>query len=325
MVYLIHFKTPWKHAQHYLGATTQPLGERLLDHYKGGGARLLQVLKEEKIEWTIARLWLGDFEKEKQLKKRHSGKRLCPICQGKVSYTGAEQKAMDEILEQVKAERDEMERQMISFRDQLEAVNFWKNAFKNVIFTPDGVTLQTVERELQDYYWLMQSVGKVYHHITEGHVQQQATQPEEVIRVAEDIVARRILEAEEKLQAIHDADYDEIDSENELNKLKIDNQKSEMDSLHEENIRLLKGEFTDKEFQDLCHYFSEKPDKQKEFAQGCMDYMKKLFGGCPLTWKEPFPQVPMDVSIAEQTLEQQGQCNLHEIIKQKEEDGTQEN
>ncbi len=46
--------------------------------------------------------------------------------------------------------------------------------------------------------------------------------------------------------------------------------------LIEEIKRLKRGDFTEEEFQNLCHNFSEE-DKDK-FRQGCVDYQKKLFG-----------------------------------------------
>ena len=46
--------------------------------------------------------------------------------------------------------------------------------------------------------------------------------------------------------------------------------------LHKEVYRLKSGEFTEEEFQNLCHGFSE-ADKCK-FFQGCHEYQRKLFG-----------------------------------------------
>jgi hypothetical protein len=40
--------------------------------------------------------------------------------------------------------------------------------------------------------------------------------------------------------------------------------------------RLLAGDFTEEEFQNLCHNFSE--DDATRHAQGCLEYHKKLFG-----------------------------------------------
>ena len=43
MVYLLHFDTPYRHAAHYTGSTTDLAG-RLRDHAEGHGARLTQVV-----------------------------------------------------------------------------------------------------------------------------------------------------------------------------------------------------------------------------------------------------------------------------------------
>ncbi len=58
--YLIHFETAYLHAQHYLGYSCD-LRARITAHEHGNGARLIR-----------------------KLKARHSGVRLCPVCQHKV-------------------------------------------------------------------------------------------------------------------------------------------------------------------------------------------------------------------------------------------------
>jgi hypothetical protein len=65
-------------AGHYLGSS--PDFERR-DSQQGGpeGARLLQVQKEAGGTWHLVRTWLGDREKEFQLKTR-AGKAYCPKC-----------------------------------------------------------------------------------------------------------------------------------------------------------------------------------------------------------------------------------------------------
>lgn len=40
--------------------------------------------------------------------------------------------------------------------------------------------------------------------------------------------------------------------------------------------RLLRGDFTEEEFQNLCHNFSE--DDAQRFCNGCIEYNKKMFG-----------------------------------------------
>lgn len=84
-VYLIHFERSIGsgrrgQARHYLGYTSKPLQERLDRHRKGDGARLMQVISEKGIGWSVVRKWTGNRGLEKQLKARHNAPKLCPIC-----------------------------------------------------------------------------------------------------------------------------------------------------------------------------------------------------------------------------------------------------
>jgi predicted GIY-YIG superfamily endonuclease len=86
-VYLIHFKTPYKHARHYLGSTGN-LEARLQLHRNKNGARLMEVVSEAGIEWEVSRLWKCDTREdalklEKRLKGHHGSCDLCPICKGR--------------------------------------------------------------------------------------------------------------------------------------------------------------------------------------------------------------------------------------------------
>jgi predicted GIY-YIG superfamily endonuclease len=85
--YLIHFDIPYRHARHYLGASSC-YRTRLASHRAGTGARLMEVIAEHDIDWSLARLWPCEsaeemYQLEHQLKGRHSGVKLCPICQHK--------------------------------------------------------------------------------------------------------------------------------------------------------------------------------------------------------------------------------------------------
>ena len=84
VVYLLHFSepiAPGRHTtQHYLG-TAEDLDARVAQHLAGTGARLCAVAKERGITFTVARVWDGGRELERQLKDRKEGPRLCPICQ----------------------------------------------------------------------------------------------------------------------------------------------------------------------------------------------------------------------------------------------------
>ena len=79
VVYLVHFSAPYRHARHYTGWTAD-LDSRLAEHQAGRGARLLQVITQAGIEWTLARTWQGTRERERQLKRQGGASRRCPIC-----------------------------------------------------------------------------------------------------------------------------------------------------------------------------------------------------------------------------------------------------
>lgn len=78
-IYLIHFDTPYKHARHYLGWTTN-LNSRLAAHAGGQGARLMAVIFEAGIPWKLARTWTGTRSRERQLKRQGGASRRCPMC-----------------------------------------------------------------------------------------------------------------------------------------------------------------------------------------------------------------------------------------------------
>lgn len=102
----------------------------------------------------------------------------------------------------VTQERNEMERLMQSFCNELEAAQFWSSILKGD---------KAARQELIDYYWLVQSVGRVYYQITEGIISSQSTQPAEVMHVTEKIVQRRILEGMEPLQQIVELREEEVE------------------------------------------------------------------------------------------------------------------
>jgi hypothetical protein len=52
-----------------------------------------------------------------------------------------------------------------------------------------------------------------------------------------------------------------------------------IDLLENEVLRLKEGNFTEEEFQNLCHNKSVQ-DGYECFKQGCNEYQKKLFGRC---------------------------------------------
>lgn len=83
-VYLIHFDTPYRHAQHYIGWASN-LPARLAEHRAGNGARLMKVIADAGITWTVAQTWPGGRDLERKLKDRHGAGRFCPICRGEAA------------------------------------------------------------------------------------------------------------------------------------------------------------------------------------------------------------------------------------------------
>lgn len=79
MVYLVHFDRPLAHARHYLGSADD-VQRRLVEHAKGQGARLMEVITQAGIGFTLARTWEGGRKEERKLKNRKNAPKLCPIC-----------------------------------------------------------------------------------------------------------------------------------------------------------------------------------------------------------------------------------------------------
>jgi hypothetical protein len=81
-VYLLHFDRRYRHAGHYIGATTRDNYEtRIEEHRRGNGARLISVITAAGIGFVVARVWM-DAERglERKLKKLGGASRICPIC-----------------------------------------------------------------------------------------------------------------------------------------------------------------------------------------------------------------------------------------------------
>ena len=77
--HLVRFTQPYRHARHYTGWTAD-LDSRLAEHHAGRGARLLQVITQAGIKWTLARTWQGTRKRERRLKHQGGASRRCPIC-----------------------------------------------------------------------------------------------------------------------------------------------------------------------------------------------------------------------------------------------------
>lgn len=79
-VYLLHFDRPYRHARHYTG-WTENLPARLAEHHSGHGARLLAVIGQAGIGWSLARTWPeATRATERALKRQGGASRRCPAC-----------------------------------------------------------------------------------------------------------------------------------------------------------------------------------------------------------------------------------------------------
>ncbi len=84
IIYVLHFSEPYRHAKHYTGWTTD-LPARLAQHAAGTGARLMEVITDAGISWTLAGTWEGTRALERQKKRRGGAARYCPICREQLS------------------------------------------------------------------------------------------------------------------------------------------------------------------------------------------------------------------------------------------------
>jgi hypothetical protein len=55
VIYMLHFDRPYRHAKHYVGWTADLL-DRLDAHAKGNGARLVEVIWQAGIGFTLVRI-----------------------------------------------------------------------------------------------------------------------------------------------------------------------------------------------------------------------------------------------------------------------------
>ncbi len=91
-IYLIHFEKKFGHAGHYLGLATD-FEKRMERHRQGRGSNLIKKIQEAGIGWEVVRMWdIGAKAPlaEKELKKRHNNRSLCPKCMGALAYEKAE-------------------------------------------------------------------------------------------------------------------------------------------------------------------------------------------------------------------------------------------
>lgn len=79
IVYMLHFDQAYKHARHYVGWTTDLL-DRLDAHATGHGARLVAVIWQAGIGFTLIRICEGTRATERAIKNEGGAVRYCPAC-----------------------------------------------------------------------------------------------------------------------------------------------------------------------------------------------------------------------------------------------------
>jgi predicted GIY-YIG superfamily endonuclease len=72
---------------HYVGAT-EDFRKRIQAHRRGTGARLLAVLNEAGVRWSVVRTWTFErsaeaWEFEKKVKRAKNHSKFCPRCKSK--------------------------------------------------------------------------------------------------------------------------------------------------------------------------------------------------------------------------------------------------
>ena len=79
VIYLLCFTEPYRHARHYVG-WTEDLLDRLDRHAAGHGARLIEVITQAGIGFTLVRICEGTRTTERAIKNAGGAVRYCPAC-----------------------------------------------------------------------------------------------------------------------------------------------------------------------------------------------------------------------------------------------------
>ena len=79
VIYMLCFHQPYKHARHYVG-WTEDLLDRLDRHAKGNGSRLVEVITQAGIGFTLVRVCEGTRRTERAIKNAGGAVRYCPAC-----------------------------------------------------------------------------------------------------------------------------------------------------------------------------------------------------------------------------------------------------
>jgi predicted GIY-YIG superfamily endonuclease len=79
VVYMLHFDHAYQHARHYVG-WTEDLLDRMDAHATGHGARLVAVIWQAGIGFTLIRICQGTRHTERAIKNAGGAVRYCPAC-----------------------------------------------------------------------------------------------------------------------------------------------------------------------------------------------------------------------------------------------------
>lgn len=86
MVYLLHFSRAFKHALHFVGATSRPAEVRALargDVPLSLQSPLVDAARLDGISFRVVRTWIGDGSTARRLRARKGTRRLCYLCADK--------------------------------------------------------------------------------------------------------------------------------------------------------------------------------------------------------------------------------------------------
>lgn len=82
-IYVLHFDTPFEHAQHYVGCTRTP-ASRLITHARGHGARIVKAAMAAGCTWRLGNLYQclqgSPLVAERHIKDMHGSKPYCGVC-----------------------------------------------------------------------------------------------------------------------------------------------------------------------------------------------------------------------------------------------------
>jgi predicted GIY-YIG superfamily endonuclease len=88
VIYMLHFDRPYRHAKHYVGWAADLL-DRLDQHVTGHGARLIAVIWQAGIGFTLIRICEGTRSRERAIKNDGGAPRSArPAPPGRGTATG---------------------------------------------------------------------------------------------------------------------------------------------------------------------------------------------------------------------------------------------